>query len=152
MISFLVSTVVGCTSYWLVGYALAWGEGNSIVGWTNFALSDIPDDKVSLAFYQLIFANTASTIVSGAVAERLNLPCYFVYGFLLTGVSYPLVSRWGWEETGWLKTLGFRDFGGSGIVHMYSGACAFIASRIIGPRAGRFGPNGHHIVGHSLPV
>lgn len=148
-----------------------------------------------MAFYQLIFTNTAATIVSGAVAERLNLPCYFIYGILLSGkllndllnestiskieyfsrliifvvvyreiqnkkgFSYPLLSRWGWYDGGWLKEMGFRDFGGSGLVHMFSGACAFIAANIIGPRAGRFDPprqgepaHGQHIPGHSLPV
>ena len=144
--------VVGCTSFWLTGFALAWSEGNSFVGWNHFAFSEIPDEKVSLAFYQLIFANTASTIVSGAVAERLNLPCYFVYGTLLTGISYPIVSRWGWYDHGWLKVMGLRDFGGSGIVHMYSGCCAFIAAGFIGPRVGRFGLHGQHLAGHSLPV
>jgi len=68
------SQVVGCLSYWLVGFALAWSEGNAFIGWHHFAFVDLPPDKVSLAFYQLIFSNTASTIVTGAVAERFNLP------------------------------------------------------------------------------
>lgn len=71
---------------------------------------------------------------------------------IVTGIAYPIVSRWGWYDHGWLKVMGFKDFAGSGLVHMFSGACAVIASYIIGPRAGRFGPNGHHMAGHSLPV
>ena len=79
-----------------------------------------------------------------------------------TGFAYPFVSRWGWYDGGWLKEMGFRDFGGSGLVHMFSGACAFVAAIIIGPRAGRFDPpregeeaqqtHGQHIPGPSLPV
>ena len=107
-----------------------------------------------------------------ALYPRYTIFVFQVYGFVLTGLykipanldyigamrrfilglSYPFVSRWGWYESGWLKTLGYRDFGGSGIVHLYSGACAFVAARIIGPRAGRFGPNAQHFAGHSLPV
>lgn len=155
-----VDAFVGCLSYWLFGYAIAWSEGNSFVGWNNWAFSYLPPEKFSVAFYQLIFANTASTIVSGAVAERLNLPCYFIYGFLLTGFSYPFVSRWGWYDGGFLKEMGYRDFGGSGLVHMFSGACAFVAANIIGARTGRFAASrgdssqehhGQHIPGHSLP-
>lgn len=78
---------------------------------------------------------------------------------LILGFAYPALSRWGWYDGGWLKLMGFRDFGGSGLVHMFSGACAFIAAVIIGPRAGRFdpprqgeAPHGQHIPGHSLPV
>ena len=87
---------------------------------------------------------------------------------MISGFAYPFVSRWGWYEGegdgndgdgGWLRELGYRDFGGSGLVHLFSGACAFIASSIIGPRTGRFAPlregeapHGQHIPGHSMPV
>lgn len=153
-----IDAFVGCLSYWLFGYAIAWSQGNSFVGWHHWAFANLPPEKYSEAFYQMIFTNTAATIVSGAVAERLNLPCYFVYGTLLSGFAYPALSRWGWYEGGWLKQMGFRDFGGSGLVHMFSGACALVAAIIIGPRVGRFDPprqgeasHGQHIPGHSLP-
>ncbi|XP_046454360.1 putative ammonium transporter 1 [Daphnia pulex] len=153
-----IDAFVGCLSYWLFGYAIAWSQGNSFVGWNHWAFANLAPEKYSEAFYQMIFTNTAATIVSGAVAERLNLPCYFVYGFLLSGFAYPALSRWGWYDGGWLKLMGFRDFGGSGLVHMFSGTCALVASTIIGPRAGRFDPpreggpsHGQHIPGHSLP-
>ena len=88
---------------------------------------------------------------------------------LTAGFGYPFISRWGWYDGGWLRLMGFRDFGGSGIVHMYSGACAFIAALVIGPRIGRFASEDapsatsapstlsavkrdQHIPGHSVPV
>ena len=87
MVLIVCFLVVGCISYWLVGYAFAWSEGNPFIGWNNFAFTKLDPEKASFAFYQLIFANTASTIVTGSVAERFNLPCYFLYGVLLTGLK-----------------------------------------------------------------
>lgn len=80
-------SVLGAISYWLFGYAIAWGEGNSVVGWNNWAWSYLSADKLALAFNQLTFANSASTITSGSVAERLNLTSCYVYGVILTGVE-----------------------------------------------------------------
>ena len=80
-------SVLGAISYWLFGYAIAWGEGNSVIGWNNWAWSYLSADKLALAFNQLTFANSASTITSGSVAERLNLTSYYVYGVILTGLQ-----------------------------------------------------------------
>ena len=84
----MIAVCGGCC-FWLCGYAIAWSDGNSVVGWHHFAFVGIPSDKIAMAFYQMVFANTASTIVTGAVAERLNLPCYFTYGTLLSGMYRP---------------------------------------------------------------
>ena len=117
-----------------MGYALAHGEGNDFMGWTGFALVGVDPSRLSYWFYQAIFANTASTITSGAVAERLHLPAFFIYSFCLTGVMYPIASRWVWFHNGWLKQHGFIDFGGSGVVHMVGGVCALVAALYVGPR------------------
>ena len=90
--------------------------------------------------------------MSGSTAERLNLASYFVYNPILTGLAYPFVSRWCWFGGGWLKAMGFRDFGGSGIVHLFSGTCAVVAAWIIGPRSGRFSSPSSSFSRHSLPV
>ncbi|XP_046459388.1 ammonium transporter 2-like isoform X2 [Daphnia pulex] len=129
---------IGATVYWLVGYAFAYGDGNEFIGWTGFALQGVSPSKLSFWFYQTIFANTASTIVSGATAERINLPAFFIYAFLLTGFFYPVASRWVWHPSGWLKIRGFIDFGGSGCVHMLGGVCALVACVMVGPRTGRY--------------
>ena len=63
---------------------------------------------------------------SGATAERINLPAFFIYAFALTGFMYPVASRWVWHSSGWLKLRGFIDFGGSGCVHMLGGVCALV--------------------------
>lgn len=77
------------------------------------------------------------------------------------GVAYPMISRWGWYSSGWLKVMGYRDFGGSGTVHLFSGVCAVVAAQMIGPRDGRFTQlkkqntleqQANDIPGHSLPV
>lgn len=65
-------------------------------------------------------------VCSGATAERINLPAFFIYAFLLTGFFYPVASRWVWHPSGWLKIRGFIDFGGSGCVHMLGGVCALV--------------------------
>ena len=150
-----VNAVIGATAYWLFGYAIAYGDGNVFIGWTGFALQDVSPSRFSFWFYQSIFANTASTIASGATAERINLPAFFVYSFVLTGFVYPLASRWCWHPTGWLKVLGFFDFGGSGVVHMLGGVCALVATLLVGPRIGRFGPKDKKTFayrGHSTTV
>ena len=85
------SPVIGCTAFWLFGFAIAWSEGNCIVGWHHFAFANLPGHRYSQAFHQLIFANTASTLVNGALAERLSLSSYFVHPVLLTGSSNSLI-------------------------------------------------------------
>ncbi len=80
-------------SFWLFGFVIAWGKGNSFVGWKdNWATAYVSDDEMPMAFLQLTFANTASTIVSGSVAERLNLTSYFVYGVFLTGIHFVKIA------------------------------------------------------------
>lgn len=94
-------------------------------------------------------------IVSGSVSERLSIHGYFIYSVTLSGFAYPLLSRWGWHEIGWLKALGYHDFAGSGAVFLFGGSCALVACKFLGPRLGRFNKHNNDaepIQGHSLPV
>ena len=102
-----------------------------------------------------MFAATAATIVSGAIAERCQLAAYFAYSCILTGVVYPPVSHWAWDRAGWLALDGYyRDFAVSGVVHLLGASCAVVGCYFIGPRRGRFNKKGDPIdmPGHSAPL
>lgn len=146
--------------YWLVGFALAFGSGSgplgSFFGGSYFAgvgVGEPGQPRMSKWFFQFTFAATAATIISGAVAERCRFVTYLCYSALISGVVYPTVSHWAWHPDGWLNVLGFRDFAGSGVVHLLGGACALAGCVFLGPRRGRF-VNGQvqDISGHSTPL
>lgn len=102
--------------------------------------------------FQAMFAATAATIVSGAVAERVKLPVFMLFSTLLVGFAYPLAGSWKWG-TGWLDGMGFYDFAGSSIVHAFGGFAALACALILGPRLGKYTPTGiKPIVGHSMPL
>lgn len=102
--------------------------------------------------FQAMFAATAATIVSGAVAERVKLPVFMLFSTLLVGFAYPLAGSWKWG-TGWLHEMGFHDFAGSSIVHAFGGFAALACALILGPRLGKYTPTGiKPIVGHSMPL
>ncbi|XP_069694960.1 putative ammonium transporter 1 isoform X2 [Periplaneta americana] len=151
----LMDVCLSCISYWLVGYALGYGEGNFFLGYTYWASHAVPSSQLSHWFFQFGFAATAATIVSGAVAERCNYIAYIVYTTCISGIIYPIVTHWTWTSEGWLNKLGFVDFSGSGPVYLLGGVCSFIAAILIGPRMGRFGKSDsekQEIRGHSVPV
>lgn len=103
--------------------------------------------------FQAMFAATAATIVSGAVAERIKLPSFMVFVALLVAFFYPIAGSWQWGE-GWLYEMGFHDFAGSSIVHGFGGFAALACVIILGARKGKFGPGGksNAIPGHSMPL
>ncbi|KAJ9592288.1 hypothetical protein L9F63_001184, partial [Diploptera punctata] len=108
-------------------------------------------------FFQFVFAATAATIVSGAVAERCNFMAYIVYSIGISGIVYPPISHWVWTEEGWLKQMGYVDFSGCGPVHLLGGVCSFFGAAFLGPRIGRFtskydNSEKEEIVGHSMPL
>ncbi|MFT3828506.1 MAG: ammonium transporter [Opitutaceae bacterium] len=102
-------------------------------------------------FFQLVFAGTAATIVSGAVAERIKFVAFLVYSFLLVAFIYPVTGHWIWGG-GWLAAANFRDFAGSTVVHSVGGWAALTGVIVLGPRLGKYGKDGkvHPIPGHSM--
>jgi ammonium transporter, Amt family len=102
-------------------------------------------------FFQLVFAGTAATIVSGAVAERIKFVAFLVFSFLLVAFIYPVTGHWIWGG-GWLSVANFRDFAGSTVVHSVGGWAALAGVIVLGPRLGKFGKDGkvHPIPGHSM--
>src|SRR3989338_6843270 len=102
-------------------------------------------------FFQLVFAGTAATIVSGAVAERIKFPAFILFSAVMTAFLYPVAGQWIWGG-GFLSTLGFHDFAGSTVVHSIGGWAALTGALILGPRIGRFSATGksNPIRGHNM--
>jgi Amt family ammonium transporter len=145
---------VGALSYWAIGFALAYG-GSSVGGFLatgDWFFSD--QARASEWFFQAVFAATAATIISGAVAERVKFTAYLIYTPFITGLIYPIVSHWVWNGEGWLAEQGFVDFAGSGVVHLTGAVAALAAVLVVGPRLGKYTPDGkiRTIPGHSLTL
>ena len=116
---------VGSLLFWLVGYGLMFGTNpTGWLGTDHFALSYADDWEFSVIFFQMMFASTAATIVSGAMAERTNYLSYLLGAIGITAVIYPVLGSWTWNEHGWLKQMGFIDFAGSTAVHSVGGWCS----------------------------
>lgn len=135
------------TVYWLVGFGIMFGaSAGGLFGTTGFflPLDNSSGETAALFFFQLAFAATAATIVSGAVAERERYVGYVIYSLFLGALVYPVVGHWVWsgailsETQGWLQQTGFHDFAGGTVVHSVGGWAALVAICIVGPRLGRF--------------
>ena len=144
--------------FYMFGYAIMYGSEGAFVGTEGWFLFGAESPVEGLPFevfwlFQAVFAGTAATIVSGAVAERMQFVAYLAYSFLITAFVYPVVGHWVWGG-GWLADLNFHDFAGSTVVHGVGGVSALIAAWMLGPRFGRFNENGtpNVIGGHSLPL
>ncbi|MBA4191896.1 MAG: ammonium transporter [Planctomycetaceae bacterium] len=145
---------VGALGFWAVGYGLMFGL--SPTGWfgtTKFAPNSAEPFEYTLLFFQMMFAATAATIVSGALAERIRFNAYLVGSFMITTLIYPIYGSWAWNDNGWLKQLGFIDFAGSTVVHTVGACCALAGLAALGPRTGRYAKDGtpRPIPGHNLP-
>ncbi|MFT4550745.1 MAG: Amt family ammonium transporter [Verrucomicrobiales bacterium] len=115
------------------------GTGLLMTGWTDF-------------LFQAMFAATAATIVSGAVAERVKLGSFMIFAVLLVGIAYPITGGWKWGA-GWLDDMGFYDFAGSSVVHAFGGFAALACVLVLGPRKGKFTKGGiKPILGSSMPL
>ncbi|HKJ68513.1 MAG TPA: ammonium transporter, partial [bacterium] len=143
----LMDMSVGAIMYWAIGFALMFGVSTAgLVGRTGFFLSDYAGsgDSWILAFwmFQVVFAATAATIVSGAMAERTKFIGYLVYSAGISGIIYPIFGSWAWggllNGSGWLESLGFIDFAGSTVVHSVGGWAALAGAIVIGPRLGKY--------------
>jgi ammonium transporter, Amt family len=150
--------------YWAIGFGIAFGDGNKLIGTSGFmpsvdsllAVGAAPYSFFTTVpgaagyFFEVVFAGVALAIVWGAMAERAKLWVYFVFGGLFT-LIYSVTSHWVWGG-GWLFGLGMQDFAGSTVVH-YQGALAALAGALLlGPRIGKFdGRRGNAIPGHNIP-
>ena len=145
---------LGTLGFWIFGYGIMFGASAS--GWfgTSSFLPTYTENSATLnLLYQMMFAATAATILSGAVAERFSFLPYISGAFIITAVVYPLFGSWAWNDNGWLASLGFYDAAGGTVVHSIGGWCALGALALIGPRSGRYSRKGtlHSIPGHNLP-
>jgi Amt family ammonium transporter len=163
MMKNLMDFSMGTLAFWAVGFGLMFGAtGTGLFGTTGFFLSDfsINGDPWVLAFwmFQVVFAATAATIVSGAMAERTKFSGYLIYSVIITGLIYPVFGAWAWggllNGGGWLEALGFIDFAGSTVVHSVGGWAALAGALVLGPRLGKYGKNGvvRPILGHNMPL
>jgi Amt family ammonium transporter len=136
----LIVGTITTICWWLVGFAIAFGESHEgIIGTTYFGTSMVTTyDQVNLWMFQWAFADTASTIVSGCLLERITLWAYMLYCFYMSAWIYPMYVHWTWNPKGWLYQLGYKDFAGSGVIHCLGGTAGLVMSIIIGPRKGRF--------------
>ena len=146
MVKNAVDVIYGGLSYWLFGFAFSFGKddhGNSFSG-LGYFLTDTDESKMgqvfSRYFFQLSFSTTATTIVSGAMAERTNLKAYTMYSFLNT-LTYSFPAHWIWNEHGWLRKMGAVDIAGCGAVHLVGGVSGLVATLMLKPRIGRFDKN-----------
>src|SRR3990172_4362011 len=155
---------MGSLAFWLVGFGIMFGNGNAFFGTTGFfvmpgtgllydALNWTSVPTLTAWFFQLVFAATAATIVSGAMAERTKFISYFVYSFFISLIFYPFVGHWIWGG-GWLASMGMLDFAGSTVVHSVGGWFALIGAIMLGPRLGKYDKSGKALAipGHNLAM
>ena len=164
---------VASLAFWVVGFGLMFGDGNAFFGTSGFLLkgadnspavadaysgvfSSLNWTSVPLSakfFFQLVFAATAATIVSGAVAERIKFLSFIAFSTFLVAFIYPVGGHWAWGG-GFLAGMGFTDFAGSTVVHSVGGWAALTGAVILGARTGKYGANGkvHPIPGHNMAL
>ena len=168
----LMDFSMGSIAYWAIGFAIMFGAGNAFMGtsgwfvpsqtltegaaastsiFSSLEWSSVPTYAAWL--FQLVFAATAATIVSGAMAERTQFKSYLIYSIFITGIIYPVVGHWIWGG-GWLSDLGMSDFAGSTVVHSTGGWLALTGAIVLGPRMGKYDSDGNPrpIAGHNLPL
>ncbi|MDV7185836.1 ammonium transporter [Lutibacter sp. TH_r2] len=141
---------IGSLGFWAVGYTVMYGDTiGSFIGTPSLFYSDASD--MHNLFFQTVFAATAATIVSGAVAGRTKFTTYIIFSLVMTVIIYPISGHWVWQGEGWLTNLGFVDFAGSSVVHSVGGWAALVGAILVGPRLGKY-TNGksNAIQGHNL--
>ncbi len=148
---------LGLLVFFLVGYGIMFGKtAGGFIGTNNFFLSITdPANTQNFAFwfFEAVFAATAATIVSGAVAERIKFYSYLFYCVVITSFVYPVVGHWIWGG-GWLQQLGMIDFAGSTVVHSVGGFSALAGAMVLGPRIGKYNKDGssNAIPGHNIAL
>ncbi|ACL65071.1 ammonium transporter [Anaeromyxobacter dehalogenans 2CP-1] len=163
---------ISSLAFLVIGYGLMFGDGNPFFGTSGLLFASGADNSPALGdayqgvyhalnwtgvplwakfFFQLVFAGTAATIVSGAVAERIKFKAFIVFTLFLVGVVYPVGGHMIWGG-GWLASKGFLDFAGSTVVHSIGGWAALAGILVLGPRLGKYGPGKqiNVIPGHNM--
>jgi len=153
----LMDFCIGTIVFWLLGYGIMFGAGNGFFGEIEWLSkvdhgSALGIPNMAFFFFQLVFAATAATIVSGAMAERTKFKSYLIYSAVISLIIYPISGHWIWGG-GWLAQMGMHDFAGSTVVHSVGGWLALVGALILGPRIGKY-KNGkpNAIPGHSLTL
>jgi Amt family ammonium transporter len=157
-------------AYWAVGFALAFGGAGTIAGTHGFFLNVSGDaakaagqiplldvagiSPAALLFFQFVFCAVSLAIVWGTTLERIKFSAYVIYAVIFSAVIYPILSHWIFGG-GWLQVnVGMQDFAGSTVVHLIGATGGFAALLLLGPRRGKYGPDGkpRAIPGHSMPL
>lgn len=155
----LMDFCFGAVAFWMIGWGLMYGEDHlsGLIGFSDFFKGPMGDPQFYRDwFFQVVFAATAATIVSGAMAERTQFKSYLIYTVFISAFIYPVSGHWTWGG-GWLSQMGFHDFAGSTVVHSVGGWAALMGAIVLGPRTGKYvRVNGKVSVkalpGHNLPL
>nr|WP_263325215.1 ammonium transporter [Neobacillus sp. Marseille-Q6967] len=146
---------IGSIMFWAVGYGLIFGEGNALIGFSDFFYSGYDIEGLALSgavffLFQLAFAGISLTIAFGGFAERAKLGAYLVFAVLFSVIVYPPIAHWIWGG-GWLAEHGKQDFAGSTVVHLTGAMAAFAATLILKPRIGKYNKDGsaNNLAGHN---
>lgn len=163
MMKNLLDFCFGALLFWAVGYAIMYSSGDynyfgfdSVLAFLGSANAPVDNAGYSISaawLFQVVFAATAATIVSGAMAERTKLISYILYSCIISAVIYPISGHWIWGG-GWLSDLGFRDFAGSTVVHSVGGWASLVGAIMVGPRLGKYNKDGsvNDIRPHNMPL
>jgi Amt family ammonium transporter len=158
----LMDFSIGTIAFFVIGFGLMFGVTNGFFGTTDFCISNISGDgshwNYTFLLFQTVFAGTAATIVSGAMAGRTKFKAYICYSVFICAFIYPIFGSWAWGSllngNGWLEKIGFCDFAGSTVVHSVGGWLALAGAIVLGPRIGKYGPDGKPkaIMGHNITL
>ncbi|MBN2643789.1 MAG: ammonium transporter [Victivallales bacterium] len=161
MMKNLMDFSIGTIMWFLLGFGFMFGAGNGFIGMSHFAATDFSANDLNWTFwiFQCVFAGTAATIVSGAMAERTKFSSYLIYSAFICAIIYPISGHWMWGSlfgpgSGWLEEKGFMDFAGSTVVHSCGAWLALAGAITLGPRIGKYSREGKSkpILGHNIPI
>lgn len=154
----LMDFSAGAVAFFAVGWALMYGStAGGFIGTDQFFITGADSTVLRDWIFQVVFAATAATIVSGAMAERTKFTSYLIYSVIISAIIYPISGHWIWSGVGWLGNLGFHDFAGSTVVHSVGGWAALAGAIVLGPRMGKYvevdGKKvSKAIPGHNMPL
>lgn len=155
----LMDFCLGALAFWMIGWGLMYGSSalGGLVGFSEFFKGPMGEPSFYRDwFFQVVFAATSATIVSGAMAERTLFKSYLIYTVFISALIYPVSGHWIWGG-GWLSELGFHDFAGSTVVHSVGGWAALMGALVLGPRTGKYIKSDGRVTvkafpGHNIPL